>query len=35
MFRALWLQRHVHATLDRALDRVLATVEDGASVGTR
>jgi alpha-beta hydrolase superfamily lysophospholipase len=24
MFRALWLQHHVHACLDRALDRVLA-----------
>jgi alpha-beta hydrolase superfamily lysophospholipase len=23
MFRALWLQRHVHASLDRALERVL------------
>jgi pimeloyl-ACP methyl ester carboxylesterase len=25
MFRALWLQRHVHASLDRALERMLAT----------
>lgn len=24
MFRALWLQRHVHASLDRALDRMIA-----------
>jgi pimeloyl-ACP methyl ester carboxylesterase len=24
MFRALWLQRHVHATLDRGLERALA-----------
>lgn len=24
MFRALWLQRHVHASLDRELDRVIA-----------
>jgi hypothetical protein len=24
-FRALWLQRHVHESLDRALDQVLAT----------
>lgn len=26
MFRALWLQRHVHASLDRALERVLESV---------
>lgn len=26
MFRALWLQRHVHASLDRALERLLASV---------
>ncbi|HYZ82424.1 MAG TPA: alpha/beta fold hydrolase, partial [Solirubrobacteraceae bacterium] len=25
MFRAIWLQRHVHGLLDRALDRVLAS----------
>jgi pimeloyl-ACP methyl ester carboxylesterase len=30
MFRALWLQRHVHAALDRALDRVLAASEVSA-----
>ncbi len=24
MFRALWLQQHVHGSLDRALERVLA-----------
>lgn len=28
MFRALWLQREVHASLDRALGRVLATGRD-------
>ncbi|MGN6871721.1 MAG: hypothetical protein ACTHMY_25295 [Solirubrobacteraceae bacterium] len=31
MFRALWLQRHVHQSLDRALDRML--VAAGASTG--
>jgi hypothetical protein len=26
MFRALWLQRHVHESMDRGLDRVLASL---------
>lgn len=30
MFRALWLQRHVHESLDRALGRVLAAASPGA-----
>jgi hypothetical protein len=29
MFRAIWLQRHVHASLDRALERVLVHEETG------
>lgn len=31
MFRALWLQRHVHASLDRALERVLDRELDHAA----
>jgi alpha-beta hydrolase superfamily lysophospholipase len=33
MFRALWLQRQVHASLDRALDRVLDRELDRAAGG--
>jgi pimeloyl-ACP methyl ester carboxylesterase len=32
MFRALWLQRHVHEALDRGLERVLGAVSAGPPV---
>jgi alpha-beta hydrolase superfamily lysophospholipase len=35
MFRALWLQDHVHELLDRTLDRLLATEQAGGGVTQR
>ncbi len=35
MFRAIWLQRHVHESLDRALERVLKAVPAGRQLPQR
>ena len=33
MFRAQWLQRHVHERVDEALERMLARLPAGAGIG--